>query len=303
MSKILSINKFNSASFTENMKNLIIISDFDFTLTHRFSPCHINSTKTLIGSLGVVGLYSKFPKKLKERVEKLHNYYLPKELDLKLSIEERKKFMNEWTEKEFELLIEYGIRKEDYKDAVNEHIKSNNIKLRKKAKDLFEIVLLKRIPLYIISAGNGDVIIEFFKKEIGKYEIELLLKENLLYIISNFGVFDEKTQVQISYTKPLLNTFSKVDALQSAFLHDGSHAFVFGDHHHDSFCINKLNLSKAYSIAFLNYDYDYIIKHKNDLLDNYKLNWDCILFNEESFEYIIELIEDVVKRTELNNNI
>lgn len=296
MSKILNINKFHTSSFIENLKTLVIISDFDFTLTHRFSPSHSDSSKRLMGSFGVIENYSKFPKGMKKKSEELYTYYSPKELDLSLSIEERKRMMNDWTRKELELLIETKVKKEDYANAVNEHILMNNIKLRKKAKLLFDIVLQNRIPFYIISAGNGDVIIEFLKKEIGEELICLLLKENLLFLISNFGVFDEKTQHQTSYKKPILNTFNKVDALQAGFNHNGSHAFVFGDHHHDSLCISKLNLSKAYSIAYLNYDYDYMLKKQQDLLDRYRLHWDCIVFNEESFEYGVDLIEDVVRK-------
>lgn len=39
-----------------------------------------------------------------------------------------------------------------------------------------------------------------------------------------------------------------------------------------------------------------MLKSKQDLLDRYRLHWECILFNEDSFDYGVDLGEDVVRK-------
>ncbi len=81
--------------------------------------------------------------------------------------------------------------------------------------------------------------------------------------------------------------------LQLNFKHDSGDALVFGDHHHDSLCIEKLKLNNSLSVAFVNYDKEYMMKEKAEQMERYKLHWDVVLFNEQSFDYHLDLLEKI----------
>ena len=62
-------------------------------------------------------------------------------------------------------------------------------------------------------------------------------------------------------------------------------AIIFGDHHHDSLCVEKLDLNHTLTIAFVNYSKEHMEKERKETYDRYLLHWDVLLFNESSFEY------------------
>lgn len=67
-------------------------------------------------------------------------------------------------------------------------------------------------------------------------------------------------------------------------------AIVFGDHHHDSLCVQKLDLHNSVSLAFANYDKEDIVKNNNTLYLKYKEHWDGVLFNDNDFSLHIEIL-------------
>lgn len=79
--------------------------------------------------------------------------------------------------------------------------------------------------------------------------------------------------------------------MEIAFKHHMKNAVIFGDHHHDSLCVEKLILNNTISIAFVNYSKNYMEKNKKEIYKRYLLHWDVILFNESSFEYCIEKLD------------
>lgn len=50
----------------------------------------------------------------------------------------------------------------------------------------------------------------------------------------------------------------------------------------------------------MNYDKEFMYKEKAEQMERYKLHWDGVLFNEESFDYNVKLLESI-KLNDLNN--
>ena len=93
--------------FKQDLKKFVIISDFDFTITFRFDT--LNNNQRLQSSFGVIEHSSQFSQKFIDDSKSLYEKYSCKEYDLSLSVEERRNFMNEWTSKELDLIIENQI--------------------------------------------------------------------------------------------------------------------------------------------------------------------------------------------------
>lgn len=89
--------------------------------------------------------------------------------------------------------------------------------------------------------------------------------------------------------------------MKEAYSHNIKNALVFGDHHHDSLCVEKLNLENTITLAFCNYDKQHIRKEKPEQIERYKLHWDGVLYNEESFDFHHHLLETIKKQSEIKN--
>ena len=109
--------------------------------------------------------------------------YHPIEKDPNISDEDKFKAMERWWKEHYELLKEKGLELQHIKKAV-EH---PNIQFKEGVKELFEIVLQKRIPLIIFSSSwLGDVSI---KMTIERFKLPF--DDSVIKIISNKLLFDE----------------------------------------------------------------------------------------------------------------
>lgn len=81
--------------------------------------------------------------------------------------------------------------------------------------------------------------------------------------------------------------------LEQNFRHTAKNAVVFGDHHHDSLCVEKLNLNHSLSIAFVNYSYQAMISEKKEQLERYILHWDILLFDESPFDNALPFLHKI----------
>lgn len=194
--------------FKNGCKDLVIITDFDFTLTHRYG---ING-ENYFASFGCIETFPKLSKKFRDKMIENYNYYAPKEYDLSLSLEERRKLMNEWTTNGFEMFIKEEIHKENIKEIVEYSIENKLILLRKDAEKIFKYGLENNVNIYILSAGIQDIIEEFLHQKIP--EFKELVNNNLVHIVSNKLIFNN-VGLATDYKKPVLNTFAKVDVCKS----------------------------------------------------------------------------------------
>ena len=159
---------FNNKEKIEKLKNIdnyIVIFDFDRTLTTR------NSDPTL-------GIIPKFVGgECLEKRSKIYQYYRPIEIDYNLTLEEKQIHMREWARKSFSLLSEYAT-----KENLIESTKTANLHLREGAKEFLYKMHENNIPVVIMSAGVGNIIKAFLKKEQTLYDN--------MTIISNFFEFN-----------------------------------------------------------------------------------------------------------------
>ncbi len=88
------------------VESLHILADFDRTLTKMF----VNGKKVW-SLLGVLRETDIMPQEYKNKAQELFNYYHPLEIDSSLTKEEKKKLMDEWWIKAFNLMIEFGFSK------------------------------------------------------------------------------------------------------------------------------------------------------------------------------------------------
>lgn len=202
--KILYVSDVESkiSKMEGNSKDLVIVTDFDYTLTHRFG----DKDEMYVSSFGTVEEFPKFRKSFRDRLLKNVQFYSPTEHDNSLSQEERNKLMEEWIVNALELVVKQGLSRQNIIDMVAEEIKDNLIKLRRGAEDLFKFCLEANVFIYILSAGLGDVIAEFLKKEVPCFRD--LQEKNLVKIISNFYTFDENDKIN-GYLNPVIHTYSK----------------------------------------------------------------------------------------------
>lgn len=165
-----------------NKSNFYVALDFDQTLT---SPDGLSSWDACGFPLG-----DNFKKETSTLFEK----YGPVELDYTISFEEKNKAMIEWYYRNFKLYYKYNLTKNDLEKSVNKII------FRQGAKEFLNIMHKANIPVVILSAGIGNI-------------IELFLKKNNcftdnIYIISNFIPFDENGNIK-KYTGKLIHTLNK----------------------------------------------------------------------------------------------
>lgn len=186
------------------VENLVIICDFDYTITHRF----VENGTVLNSSFGALETYHKFSQEMRDRMVGNLKKYSPKEYDLSIPYEERRRLMEEWTTKSCENVLNDGLKESYIPDIIDDNIKNKSMRLRKGVEKLFEFALNNKVPFYVLSAGCGNIVKEFLVKTIPC--MTDLLKEDLVHIVSNEFYFDTNGKA-VSYKKPILNTFSKVD--------------------------------------------------------------------------------------------
>ena len=185
-------------------KNLVIISDFDYTLSQRFDE----NGNLLRSSFGTVEHWDRVTDDFKkERLDDVE-FYSKKEMDLNLPVEDRRRFCEEWTLRGISELSKQNLVKKDFSDLVEIVTNNKTLRLRKHADKIFQFALDNEIPFYVLSAGLGTIIDLLLTNEVPSYT--KLKEKNLVTLVSNFILFDENDKVK-GYSSPLLNTFSKVD--------------------------------------------------------------------------------------------
>lgn len=182
--------------------DLVIITDFDYTLTHRFGE----KDEMYVSSFGTVEEFPKFRKSFRDRLLKNVQFYSPTEHDYSLSQERRDELMEEWIINALQLVVNQGLYKKNISDMVTEEITDNLIKLRKGADKLLQFCLESKVFIYILSAGLGDVIEQFLYETVPCFKE--LQERNLVKIISNFYTFDQNEKIN-GYTKPVIHTYTK----------------------------------------------------------------------------------------------
>jgi len=274
----------NNKDFENKKKNIMgggkykihVLADFDRTLTKAF--VNGESTPSVISELRNGHYISEeYAKKAQELAAKYH----PIEMNVKLPIEKKKKAMQEWWSKHFDLLIKSGLNKK-HLQQIADHGK---IKFREGAIEFFDLLNENKIPLVIISSSGlgGDSIKMFFDKEDKWYPN--------IDMVSNTYIWDDKGNA-VGIKKPIIHVFNKDETVLKDFpffnkVKDRKNVILLGDSLGDVGMIEGFDYQSLIKVGFLNEDVE-------KQIDSYKKAYDVILLNDEGMEFVNKLVREII---------
>ncbi|NWS48676.1 5NT3B nucleotidase, partial [Probosciger aterrimus] len=175
----------------QGTSKLQVISDFDMTLS-RFG-CNGRRCPTSHNILNDSRVISEDGRK---KLKDLLHYYYPIEIDPNRTLEEKQPLMVEWWSRVHELLTQQNIRKGDIAQIVRE----SGVMLRDGFKELFDQLHKYNVPLFIFSAGVGDVLEEIIR--------QANVFHSNINVVSNYMDFDENG-VLTRFKGPLIHAYNK----------------------------------------------------------------------------------------------
>ncbi|MBS3092824.1 hypothetical protein J4466_05395 [Candidatus Pacearchaeota archaeon] len=258
---------------------LHVLSDFDKTITTFILP-NGEQMPSLISRIRNGPYLSK---EYSKKANELYNKYHPIEINLSLSMSEKKKKMYEWWYEHFKLLGESGLNKKVIEEVAKDLIDGDKISLRKGVREFFGILKYNQIPIVIISSSVGDLIESFLIQE-------KMLDKNV-HIIANILSYDK--QGNFKEVEHIVHVFNKDETVLEEFPHvfkeikTRRNVFLLGDSLGDLGMIEGFNYENIIKVGFLNENID-------EQLDVYKKSFDVIILNDSNFDYVNELIERII---------
>ena len=285
---IIKGNNFNNKLKKFKKKNLIIIADFDYTMTKRYymNP-KTNKKVHLLSGFGFYDLCPDLPEKFRKETMDLKLKYLKYENDNLISLEQRDKYIHYLFTEDIKKIVELHLKKNFLDLTLENTIKFKPFYFRYGVKKFYELITKNDIKQIIISGG--------IKESIQKALLILLnnIKTENIKIISNEFIYD-KNDIIVDYKKPLIYTFNKSKIFKENINNLEKYCILFlGDHINDVDAISDINCLEKLCILFNN-------NGKNDNnMDNYLKKYDCIIFNDGDFLFINEIIKEIINKNHL----
>jgi len=260
----------------DGAEKLHILSDFDRTITYGLADG--KKTPTVISQL------RSDPKYLGEdyskRANELFDVYHPIEIDSKISLTKKKKEMDDWWMKHFNLIAEYNLTKELIKKVVRE----KPLRFRKGSLKFLTLLNNKNVPLIFMSAAPGDMLIEYLSQN------KLLLLN--ISVISNLYEWD-KDEKAIQIKKPVVTSVNKDETLIHKFpiydkIKNRKNVLLLGDGLEDVGMIEGFDYKNLIKIAFLN-------ENVEENLPAFKKVYDVILLGDPDMSYVNKLVKEILK--------
>uniref|UniRef100_A0A8C7B7F4 5'-nucleotidase, cytosolic IIIB n=1 Tax=Neovison vison TaxID=452646 RepID=A0A8C7B7F4_NEOVI len=154
-----------------------VISDFDMTLS-RFAY----NGKRCPSSYNILDNSKIISEECQNELKALLHHYYPIEIDPHRTIKEKLPHMVEWWTKAHDLLCQQKIQKAQIAQVVKE----SNAMLREGYKTFFNTLYQNNIPLFIFSAGIGDILEEIIR--------QMKVFHPNIHIVSNYMDFDEDVE-------------------------------------------------------------------------------------------------------------
>lgn len=255
-------NKIENIQLSKD--NYYVVLDFDGTITNAES---IDSWRALID-------FEIYGEECKRDIEKLNGKYKPIEADYHMEHEIKKQHMADWYRKSMDFLYHYQLTYTKLQKA----LQKEKLKLREGAKEFLKSLHQKDIPIIILSAGIGNTIEEFLKKQECYYDN--------IYIISNFLTFKEDKMQK--FTGTIIHSMNKkmegfLPEIWQERVNQKEYAILCGDIIEDIQMIHKEDLDKTITIGFLN-------NRTDENLKRYNQNYDFVLTEEEACFQEVEKI-------------
>ncbi|KAK1790892.1 hypothetical protein P4O66_014052 [Electrophorus voltai] len=219
---------------------LQVITDFDMTL----SKFAVNG-KCCPTCHNIIDNCSLVTEECRKKLFQLKETYYPIEIDPHLTMEEKYPFMVEWYFKSHSLLVEQRLQREKLPEVVRE----SDVCLREGYEHFFDRLHQHAVPMFIFSAGLGDVLEEIIRQA-GVYHPNVK-------VISNFMDFDENGVLK-GFKGELIHVYNKHDgALRNTDyfkqLKDNSNILLLGDSLGDLTMADGVpNVENVLKIGFLN---------------------------------------------------
>ncbi|XP_077576424.1 cytosolic 5'-nucleotidase 3 isoform X1 [Stigmatopora nigra] len=254
---------------------LQIITDFDMTLSKfaingkRCPSCHY-----IMENCNLVS------EECREKLLQLKNKYYPIEIDPNLTMEEKYPFMVEWYFKSHALLVEQRIEK----DKVAQVVRESDAALREGFEQFFDRLHERDVPVFIFSAGLGDVLEEILRQA-GVYHPNVK-------VVSNFMDFDDKGVLR-GFKGELIHVYNKHDgALRNTDYFkqqkDNCNIVLMGDSLGDlSMADGVPNVENILKVGFLN-------DKVEERLDKYLDSYDIVLVKDETLEVPNAILQKVL---------
>lgn len=170
----------------QDLNNLYVVADFDRTITSGSS----------LTSWSVLADTDLVPEEYSIERHRLYDKYRPIEVDNSLSFDYRMKMMTEWFKSHIELFVKYKMTEEIFKKAATD---LRIMEFRAGAQEFLTFLWKNKIPLIIISAGVGNFIEAFLKKNDCYFDN--------IYISSNRVIFENGVAVGVG--ENIIHSFNK----------------------------------------------------------------------------------------------
>lgn len=252
------------------LPQLQFIVDFDYTLTR----AHKDGVPVDC-SWAVLESYKKLGEGYTQKTNALRAKYLPIELDLTISNEEKIPQMVEWYTNANHLLTEAGVHRDWFPEMINE----SNCEFRDDTAEMMGVMKDNSVPCLILSAGLGDLIMEILK--------HFKVNHDNVKVVSNFCEYDEEGLI-VGLKKPMIHMYNKSESsVHDPELEARHNIVLLGDslgdlHMADG--VQKLNV--VLSIGFLN-------KKIEENLPLYKEKFDVVLVDDQTMDFPLALLEAV----------
>lgn len=216
--------------------------------------------------------------------EELFRKYYPIETSPKLSVAEKLPHMVDWYHQVHTLyLSECNITRNDIARSVAQN--SESIILRPGVTDIISWCERHSVPLVVLSAGVGNVIVEVLKQ---CYSPRLPPE---LHVVSNEMFFDAAGALT-GFSEPVLHMFNKTGASLpeelACALRRRRHAILVGDSPGDASMADGLNPSTLLKIGLLNHD---IAAH----LPRFQELFDVLLLDDTGLEPVVDLLRGIAE--------
>ncbi|KAF2979067.1 hypothetical protein EK904_012395 [Melospiza melodia maxima] len=209
----------------------------------------------------------------KKKLKDLLHYYYPIEIDPNRTLEEKRPLMVEWWTKAHELLVQQKIHKSDIAQIVRE----SEAMLRDGFREFFDQLHKNKIPLFIFSAGVGDVL------------EEIIRQANVFYPNVNVGVLTH-------FKGPLIHTYNKNNSVLQGTgyfqqLSTRTSIILLGDSMGDLTMADGVpSVENILKIGFLN---DKVEERRKKYLDSY----DIVLESDETLDVVNGILRYLLAET------
>lgn len=271
------IERIKKSISKDGAGELHILADFDRTLTTAF----VNG-KSVPSLISVLRDGNYLTSDYSEKAHQLYDKYHPIEINPNIPLEEKKKAMEEWWRTHFDLLIKSGLNKKDLERVINSGI----VKFRQGFNEFIGFLKEHNIPLVIMSSsGLGKEAISLYLEKQGKLY-------NNIYIISNSFEWDKNDRA-VAVNEPIIHIMNKDETMIKDFpffnlIKQRKNVLLLGDSLGDIGMIKGFDYSNLIKIGFLN-------ENMEENLKEYKANFDVIILNDSSLDYVNELLKEVIR--------